>query len=85
MLSKIRTDVILVWLSISIGIVINTKLFLYFITEETGEEYFLKSNRIIQLILCKKAGFIWHESTQSVDFVIIRSHNRGVQSGIPLI
>ena len=47
MLGKIRTDVILVWLSISIGIVITTKLFLYFITEETGEEYFLKSNRIV--------------------------------------
>ena len=47
MLWKLRTDVILVWLSISIGIVITTKLFLYFITEETGEEYLLKSNRIV--------------------------------------
>ena len=27
------------------------KLFVYFMTEETGEEYLRKSNRIIQLIL----------------------------------
>ena len=27
------------------------KLFVFFMTEETGEEYFIKSNHIIQLIL----------------------------------
>ena len=35
------------WLSMSIGIVKTIKLFVYFITEETGEEHFLKSNRIV--------------------------------------
>ena len=55
LLWKTRTTVRLVWLSICFSKVHNyVALFLLFLTEETGEEYLLKQNRIIKLILCKQ-------------------------------
>ena len=56
------------WLSMSIGIVITIKLFVnLFITEETGEEYFLKSQRMVWHYLGNCPPILPLTEQQSID------------------
>ena len=51
--------------------------------KRNGRRFFFKSNRIIQLVLCKQLALYGIKLLNQLLFVIICSHNHGIRSGIP--